>query len=250
YNLNVSGRIIESIPLMRRAAELDPQFIGAYDHLVISCSGTEQPEAAAEYQAKVARLEEERAAQSKYPVSEEYKLDIDTWYQRLVTGNLNKSLEILLVRRQMSPTSPRVPNDLGLTYALTGEPEQALAPLNETIRLRRNFAAPYRWLAQSLIRLNRFAEAKDTLTQASQLKLGLTHFYTELYQLTFIQSAGADVAGMQKELDWAKGKPDVYVALDWQTGSSTFAGQWRQAQEFSCRAIELAARSDNREVAA
>src|SRR5262249_37200911 len=119
YKLNVSGRIIESIPFMKRAAELDPQFTGAYDHLVISCWGTEQPEAAAE---------------------------------------------------------------------------------------------PYRWLALSLIRLNRFAEAKDTLTQASQLKLGLTHFYTELYQLAFIQSAGADVAGMQKELDWAKGKPDEYVA--------------------------------------
>jgi hypothetical protein len=55
---------------------------------------------------------------------------------------------------------------------------------------------------------------------------------------------------MQQELDWAKGKPDEYVALDWQTGSSSFAGQWRLAQEISRRSIELATRGDNKEVAA
>jgi len=45
-------------------------------------------------------------------------------------------------------------------------------------------------------------------------------------------------------------RPPEDVALDWQTGAAAFAGQWRQAQEFSRRAIEQAARGDNREVAA
>lgn len=246
-NLNISGRNGEAIPFLRRAAELDPQFTEAYDMLVISCLGTEQPEAAAEYQAKVVRLQEEKAAQSKYPVSEDSKLDIDTWYQRLVTGNLNKSRKILLVRRQLSPSSRAVLNDLGLDYVITGQSEQALAPLNECIRLTRNFAAPYKWLAHALIRLNRFAEAKDTLTQALQLKLEMTAYHTQLYQLVFINT---DTAGLQQQVDWARGKPDEYVALDWQTNAATFAGQWRQAQDFSRHAIELAARGDNRELAA
>ncbi|MGH9848988.1 MAG: hypothetical protein ACREBD_03945, partial [Blastocatellia bacterium] len=222
-------------------------FILAYDRLAIICWGTEQPEAAAAYQAKIAQLEEARAAQARAPVSEYYKLDIATWVQRLVTGNLPKSLESARALRQLAPHAVPAQGELGVNYVLIGQSEEALAPLNEAIRLNRNFAAPYRWLALSLIRLNRFAEAKDALTLALQLKLEVTAYHTQLYQLAFI---GADAAGMQQQLDWARGRPDEYVALDWQTGAAAFAGQWRQAQEFSRRAIDLAARGDNRELAA
>ena len=34
------------------------------------------------------------------------------------------------------------------------------------------------------------------------------------------------------QLTWASGKPDEYVALDWQT-QAAFAGQWQRAQDFS-----------------
>ena len=40
------------------------------------------------------------------------------------------------------------------------------------------------------------------------------------------------------------------MALDWQNGGAAFAGQWRRAQDFSRRSIDLAIRSDAREVAA
>ncbi len=245
--LMVSGRITEALPFVRRAAELDPKFLLAYDRLTIICFATDQPEAAAEYEAKIIQIEEERVAQSKAPVSEYAKLDIATWSQRLIAGNLNKSVESALAQRQMAPRGATAQNEMGLAYFLLGQFEQALAPLNEAIRLNRNFAAPYRGLTLSLIRLNRFAEAKDTLSQALQLKLDMTPYHTFLYQLAFI---GGDTAGMQQQLDWAGGKPDEYVALDWQTGAATFVGQWQKAQEFSRRAIDLAARGDNREVAA
>jgi hypothetical protein len=55
---------------------------------------------------------------------------------------------------------------------------------------------------------------------------------------------------MQQQLDWAKGKPDEYIALDWQTSAAAFAGQWRRAQGLSRRSIDLSIRSDSKEVAA
>jgi len=61
---------------------------------------------------------------------------------------------------------------------------------------------------------------------------------------------GADTAGMQQQLDWFRGKPDEYMALDLQTQATAFLGQWRRSQDFSHSAIELAARSDAKEVAA
>lgn len=247
WALSSTGRVIEALPFAKRAAELDPHFTMAWDQLAVICYATEQPEAAAEYQSRIVQLQEERAAQSKYPVSEDYKLDIDTWYQRLATGNLNKSLETALVRRQMLPRSSFVLADLGAGYLLIGQSELALTPLNEVIRINNNVAPPYRQLAQALIRLNRFAAAKDTITQALRLKLDMTAYHTQLYQLAFIS---ADAGGMQEQVDWMQRKPAEYVALDWQTGAAAFTGEWQKAQEFSRRAIDLAVGGDNREVGA
>jgi tetratricopeptide (TPR) repeat protein len=247
WNLFSTGRPFEALPFAKHAAELDPQFLLAYDQLVVICYVTEQPEAAAEYEAKIVQLQEERAAQSKEPASESHKLDIASWYHRLVTGSLNKSLEYALVRHRMFPDSVPAQIDLAYAYVLTGQFEQALGPGNQALRLNRNIIPGYKFLGIALIRLNRFAEAKDLLTQALQLKLDASIFHTILYQIAFIN---ADAAGMQEQLAWSQGKPDEYIALDWQTGATAFVGQWRKAQELSRRAIDLAARSDNREVAA
>lgn len=55
---------------------------------------------------------------------------------------------------------------------------------------------------------------------------------------------------MTREVDSLTGKQNEYIALDWQTNSSAFAGQSRQAQDFSRRSIDLAANSKAKEVAA
>jgi serine/threonine protein kinase/tetratricopeptide (TPR) repeat protein len=246
-DLSWMGRHVEALPFALRAVELDPQFAAAYDQLAIICFATGQPEAAAEYQARSFRLFEEKASRLKDSVSEFDKLDSTAWYHLLVTGNQIKQLEYLLLRRQLAPRFPPAHNDLGLNYNFIGQSEQALAPLNEAIHLNSNFAAPYKELARALIRLNRFAEAKVALTQALQLKLEMTEYHSQLYQLAFISG---DAAGMQQQLDWARGKPDEYVALDWQTGAAAFAGKWGKAQELARRAIELAAHGDNLELAA
>ena len=147
----------------------------------------------------------------------------------------------------MFPLNPAAHVDVGTGYVLIGQPEQAITPLNECIRLRASFAAVHHWKSRALLRLNRFVEAKDALTQALQLKLELTQFHTLLYQLAFID---ADATGMQQQTAWSSGKPDEYVALDWQTAAAAFAGQWRKSQEFSRRSIDLSTRGENREVAA
>jgi hypothetical protein len=99
----------------------------------------------------------------------------------------------------------------------------------------------------ALLRLNRFAEAKDALTQALQQNLDMTDFHSYLYQIAF---AGGDTAGMQQQIDSRNGKPDEYVALDWQSGAAAFAGQWQRARELARRAIDLASRGNTKEIAA
>ena len=40
----------------------------------------------------------------------------------------------------------------------------------------------------------------------------MTEFHSLLYQTAFITE---DNAGMQQQVDWARSRPDEYVALDW-----------------------------------
>jgi len=237
--LAISGRLMESIPVYKRAVEMDPDFATAYSMLSIMHIATGRPSLAAKYAEKAYALKDR--------VGEFEKLRITSFYHGLVTGDLNKRIEVLRLQKQIYPRVPSGPNDLGLAYNQIGQFDQAIVEAREALRLNPNFAAPYRGLGLALLRLNRFAEAKDALTQALQQKLEMTDFHSFLYQIAF---AGGDMAGMQQQIEWASGKPDEYVAFDWQTGAAAFAGQWRRAQEFARRAIDLASRGETKEVAA
>jgi predicted Zn-dependent protease len=145
------------------------------------------------------------------------------------------------------PRDWRAPGNLSDAYLRTGQFEKAAGEARAALNLNPNAAAVYVNLGQAFISLSRFAEAKQIFQQAQHQNLDTTIFHTFLYQVGFV---GGDPSLMQQQLDWTRGKPDEYVGLDWQSQSAGFAGQWRRSQDFSGRAIELASRSDAREVAA
>jgi eukaryotic-like serine/threonine-protein kinase len=239
YEISASGRLMESIPIYERAVEIDPDFATAYSMLSVMHNTTGRPRLAAEYAEKAYALKDR--------VGEYEKLRITSRYHGLVNGDETKRIEVLMMQKRMYPREPTGPNDLAGAYNRIGQSDQAIAEAREAIRLNPNFPPPRRNLAWALLRLNRFAEAKDALTQAVQQKLDTTNFHSLLYEIAFINN---DTAGIQQQLDWASGKPDEYVAFDWQTGAAAFAGQWRSARELSRRAIDLASRSDAKELAA
>jgi predicted Zn-dependent protease len=115
------------------------------------------------------------------------------------------------------------------------------------LRLNPNVTVAYVQLGGLLVNLNRFAEAGEICEQAFQKGMDSTSLHSELYRSAFVSG---DATAMQVQVDWAKGKPDEYVALDWQTGTAAFAGQWRRVQELSRRSIDFALSSDAKEVAA
>jgi len=237
--LAVSGRLTEAIPFFQRAVELDPDFAIAHCHLAIMHWATGRPELAAEYAKNAYELKDHSG--------EIEKLRITHKYYSIVPGDLNKAIETLRLQRRTYPREWTAPHDLSLVYILLGQSDQAVAEARESIRLNPQFAAPYLSLALSLLRLNHMAEAKAALTQAFQQGLDHRNFHYLLYQIAFINN---DIIGMQQQLDWASGRPDEWMAFDWQTGTAAFAGQWRKAQEFNHRAIDLAMRGNMKEAAA
>jgi tetratricopeptide (TPR) repeat protein/predicted Ser/Thr protein kinase len=237
--LAISGRFMEAVPILQRAVEIDPDFAAADSLLSIMHFTAGRPKLAAEYAEKAYALRDR--------VSEYEKLRIISIYHGFVTGDATKRIEVQMLQKRMYPRDWAGPNDLALTYNQIGQSDQAIAEARESIRLNPNFAAPHRHLGLALLRLNRFADARDALMQALKQKLALTDFHSFLYQIAFIQG---DTAGMQQQIDSRDRQPDEYVAFDWQAQTAAFAGQWRRAQDLSRRAIDLAARGDAIEPAA
>jgi serine/threonine protein kinase/Flp pilus assembly protein TadD len=235
----VSGRLMEAIPFYKRAVELDPDFAVAYNTLAVIHFVTGRAGLATEYAEKAYALRDR--------VSEYEKLRIANTYHGFVTGDVNKRIEVLMLQKRTYPREWLGANDLAFSYNQIAQSEQTIAEAREAIRLNPKFAASHRLLAMALLRLNRFAEAKEALAQALQQGLDHPDFHFLLYQLAFINN---DTTEMRQQLDWARGRPDEYLVFDWQTGAAAFAGQWRKAQDFARRAMELAARGDTKEVAA
>jgi tetratricopeptide (TPR) repeat protein len=117
----------------------------------------------------------------------------------------------------------------------------------EAMRLNPNNAVPQFNLAFALTRLNRFDEAREVLQRALQQKFDNADFRYFLYMNFFLRG---DTAGMRQQLDWAKGRPDEYVALKWQAKTASLVGHWRESQDLFRRAINLAVQNDAQEEAA
>ena len=233
------GRVMEAIPFYKRAVEIDPNFAQAYSVLSTIYWVTGRPELAAEYAEKGYALSDR--------VGEYEKLRITNFYHGFATGNLDKRIEVLTLLRQMYPREAAGSTDLVATCNLLGQYDQAVTAGREAIRINPHFAPSYLLLVRALVRLNRFAEAKDMFAQAFQQRFDNTFFHACLYEMAFISN---DAAAMQQQLDWTRGKLDEYRVFDWQASGAAYGGQWRKAQEFSRQAIELSAHGDTQEVAA
>jgi serine/threonine protein kinase/Flp pilus assembly protein TadD len=236
---SAGGRAMEAIPFYKRAIDLDPDFAHAYSVLSTIYGYSGRPELAAEYAAKGYRLRDR--------VSEYEKLRITNFYYGFATGDLSARIDVLKLLNSTYLRDGAAASDLALTYSQIGQFDQAVAEARESIQRNPHFAPSHRALVLALFRLNRFGDAKDTIAQALQQKLDHTDFHSVLYQVAF---CGGDSAAMQEQLDWLLGKPNEYLASNWQSGAAAFAGQWRKSQESARRAIDLADRGDTREIAA
>ena len=236
---SIAGRFLEAIPLYRRAAELDPNFAYAYASLAVQYANTAQSGLAAEYAEKAFAL--------RNRVSELEKLRIALFYYSFVTGELDKEIETLELYRRTYPRDWRAAGNLADAYLRTGEFAKSADASREGLRLNPNSAVGYINLGTAFIALNRSPEAREVYQRATQQKLDPTLLHDGLYRLAFV---GGDTALMNQQLDWARGKPDEYVAADWQAQSTAVAGQYTLSQDFVRRAIDQAARGGVKEVAA
>jgi serine/threonine protein kinase/tetratricopeptide (TPR) repeat protein len=225
-----------SIPLLQRAIQLDPNFAMAYATLGTSYTSLGEVGLAAENEKKAFELRDR--------VSEREKFYIDSHYQEMASGDLDKTRQTLELWRQSYPRDEATVTNLGVTYGVLGEYEKALASAQEAFRMNPS-GLNYSNLVGSFFVLNRFEEARAVAEEAQAKKLDSANLHSANYQLAFIRN---DREAMAREVAWAAGKPGVEdVALSNAADTAAYGGQLRKARDLSRQAASSAERAGEKE---
>jgi eukaryotic-like serine/threonine-protein kinase len=228
-----------SIPFLKRAIELDPNFPMAYAALSISYENLGQPSLGLEYATKAYALRDR--------VSEREKLRLTADYFR-ATGEVEKEAQTYELWIANYPRDSVPHNNLGANYAFMGQYEKGLAEAQETLRLEPNDVINNANLGEVYLYLNRLDDAKAAFDQAFARKLDGGYLRLSLHYLGFLRG---DSVQMKQQVAWGAGKPgDEDLLLSTQSDSDAYYGRLAKARDFSRRAVDSAVRSDSKETAA
>ena len=138
-----------------------------------------------------------RAFARSESLSEPERLFIKSHYHYIVTGRLD---DVVAAYRLWIATYPDdwVPhNNLSTTYARLNETEQALDEGRAAVTLGANSVVAYQQLTRALLALDRLADVKDVIPDATAKGLESSLLHQLAFDLAFIDQ---DTAGMQEHL--------------------------------------------------
>ena len=233
------GKEAESIPLYKRAVELDPNFAMAYAKLGVLFEELGESETSREFSQKAFALADR--------VSQREKFYISVWYYEQVTGEIDKVIESNQVWTQTYPRDWYPHNSLAYTYRQLGQFENAIREAQEALRLEPNYVMPYSNMAFAYEDLNRFDESKAMIAQEISHGMEPEYLHWILYEIAFVEN---DSAGMKKQAEWAQGRPEESSMRNYECLAAGALGQMRRARELSQQAVDLAQSHSLKEEAA
>ncbi|MGC1788242.1 MAG: protein kinase [Terriglobales bacterium] len=216
-----------ALPLFERAIQLDPNFAIAYALLGTSYSNLGERNRAATNLTKAYELRDR--------ISEPEKFYIDSLYDDLVIGDLDKARGVYELWMQVYPRDDSPVANMGLVHGYLGQYEKALAQAGDALRLQPGSGLRYANLVQSYLHLGRLEEAQSWAREAQAKRLDSPYLRLYMYQVAFLQN---DATGMAQQVGWAAGKPGVEdVLLSVEADTASYSGQLGKAREFSRDAI-------------
>jgi eukaryotic-like serine/threonine-protein kinase len=228
-----------SIPFLKRAIELDPNFAMAYSALAMRYDNLEQPSLALEFATKAYQLRDRVSEREKFRVTADYFA---------ATGELDKEIQTYQQWIANYPRDNSAHSNLGACYANLGQYEKGLAEQLEALRLSPDSVATYVNLGSKYLVLNRLDEAKAIFDQAFAHKVDGGALRETIYMLGFLKG---DIALMEQQLAWAAGRPgEEDSLLSEQSDTEAYYGRVGKAREFSRRAVNSAINAESKETAA
>jgi DNA-binding winged helix-turn-helix (wHTH) protein/tetratricopeptide (TPR) repeat protein len=238
--IQLQGGGLAAIPYFERAIELDPDFAMAYLYLGIAYRNLNET--------KLASQNLQKAYELRSRPTQRERLDIETHYYLLTTGDLGKAFQSATEWTQSYPGDYQPYTHLAYVNVRFGQYEKAAAAMRESLRLAPS-DVDFSNLIGIYIALDQLDTAEAVLKQLRERKQDGPYLpYEYWYTLAFLKH---DDTTMAQQLAWASGKPEAESRLfaD-QSDTEAYRGRFAAARDFSRRAVESAKRAGAPEMAA
>jgi eukaryotic-like serine/threonine-protein kinase len=231
-------QVAESVSLLKRAVEIDPQFAMAYAYLGRHYGSVGESELGAKNIAKAYEL------RNRVSDLENYFITFN--YHRQVTRNLE------LARQTLESWVQKYPRDLlphGFLAAFTaqgsGHYQKAVEEGLKAIELNPDYAIGYQNVAFAYIYQNRLPEAEALLRIASNRKIESVEFSLCRYFIAFLRG---DPGAMEREVTQRQGKLESQGMFENQQALTlAYHGRLKEAARLSERAVSLSRQAGLRE---
>jgi eukaryotic-like serine/threonine-protein kinase len=238
--MNVANDYSAALPHLERAVSLDPNFAMAYLRLAECYQPLSENDLSAANARKAYALRER--------VSESEKMAISSFYELVVTGNLETARSSYQAWAQAFPRDEEPYVNLWFAYATMGDYPNANAAAQQALKLNPvsgnntvNASYSYQWIDQ-------LDQAKATIREAHARSVDSPWVPLVLYMVNFLQHEPAE---MQQQVVAATGKPGVDdQILFLESETAAYNGEFAKSRELARRASDSALRTSEKEVAA
>ncbi len=244
YSLGLKTRYARgnaaALPFYKRAVELDLNFAMAYAAMAIAYSNLTE----------VGRAEENayKAYELREKISERERLVIEWLYYSVVTGELEKAVQVCELWQQTYPRDDVPYRAMGFLASGLGNMEKALEEHREALRREPSNVANYSNVGGHLAALSRVDEAEAVYKQAEERKLESEILFQNRYILAFLKG---DTTQMSQLVSTGMRKPGIEdLLLASQADTEGWYGRLKNAHEFTVQATDSAQRNDAKESAA
>lgn len=227
-----------SIPLLKHAIELDPDFPLPYGALAAIYGNIRQPTQAVSYASKAYALRGRASERESLQLAGIYYLE---------TGDLQKEIENYKVWQGKYPRDSVARNNLGNDYAQMGRLEEGLAEYQQALQLTPSVITYTNVLGME-ISLNRFDAAQATLDEAFARGLDGRYLHQNQYWLAFLRG---NASQMKAQVAWAMGKPgDEDTLLSMDSDTEAYYGRVERARRLTQQSVDSAIHAGYPETAA
>ncbi len=226
--LRWSGRERESIGVLQRAVEVDPDCALAWARLATALRN-QGGDLARRLAAGT------RAFELRDRVSEPERYYIEGHYYEWVVGNATEAIRTYELWKTTYPRANIPHGNLSVSYSLLGEYEKAAEEARESMRLEPNNYFAYGQLVSAYVNLNRLDEARAVIEKAHARKLDGPSLHVDLYEIACLRG---DTAAMDREAEWGRGRADADVVAA-QSKAAFCRGRLREARALGAKAREI-----------
>jgi serine/threonine protein kinase/tetratricopeptide (TPR) repeat protein len=233
------GRARESLTFYKRAIELDPNFAMAYARIGVYYGNLQQMELARDYVQKAYDLRDR--------VSEREKLYVTEKYYTYITGEVDKTIETQQTWARLYPNDFIPHNNLSLNLQLMGRYDDALKEALEAVRLSPDQISARSNQVNSFIGVGRLDEAEQAEREAQKINPDSMEVHVISYFFAYMRR---DREAMDREVQWAKGKPEEAEFTVLQSYTALSFGKLNEGRELLQHGLEMMKAQKGAEAAA